>query len=746
MSTPKELVSAAAAGADVELIAPFRLPELVVDGLAVVLSHFFGTRGLGHGAYLCNVLRRYAHTAVKQRVAGPDGPRMEILTAPCPNVASAAAAPDARNLARYRGLTTQGIKDMWEHHQHEHGLDAPLDTAMLAEFVPADLWIVLGAVIAEGPKVAAARITHLLAAEAKRPIRADRRHQDAGEWTTISPEQIRRWTAAARALVATLKELADSSLLLANGLHAWTTAPTIRRPATDQRATDTSAPARWQIRALWQRVNADVTRRLPDGYATEREAITALTRFALLHGGLWTPMRLRTLVLLLAVTGLRIGALSRLRVGDFKRDWISPDGERMACLATRPRKTKRDEWISPKPLPPGAAEVIECWLAFVERLARRPLRPDEPLLPALRPTQPEDILRPWGKAAIQVTVAGANSARQRRLALIARGEDPTHGYTPHTYRSYVAQAVRSLEAHGYLDAERVAVPQHWIAEALLDHGMEGLPALYGGGSKDQDRIRLAVHGTRVTWLLLTTSLGARKGPDGEAFARTLRARAALAAELERLGADVDAAFAYAPTGGRDPNGEVLARLDGLLRAHALVRRERQAFDELAAIDGELQRLRHDPARQIDLPDVEGAEPADLDAITRAELEADPPAGTEGDAPVDRRRWISAQEFAHVAAVSPATPPRWLGQGGRAPQLPFAEGDPRNPWSADRVPVDDHLGQNRRRILVDGLAASWLAADPQRQARLNALLSTPGPDSWAPEQCAAPLLAPPWMTS
>jgi hypothetical protein len=104
-----------------------------------------------------------------------------------------------------------------------------------------------------------------------------------------------------------------------------------------------------------------------------------------------------------------------------------------------------------------------------------------------------------------------------------------------------------------------------------------------------------------------------------------------------------------------------------------------------------------------------------------------------------------QEFAGAIGASPATLPRWLGQGGRAPQLPFGDGDTRNPWPADRVPVDDSLGPRRRRILADGLSQSWLASDPPRAQRLEELLAQPGPDGWTPEQCAAPPAPPAWMT-
>lgn len=713
----------AANAVDVELVDAFGLPAEGVTGVALVLSRVLGEHGISLSRYLCRLLRAYAHAPVT--LAG------QTLPAPCPDVERPGYCPQGPEVAARFEVTAQGFRDLYRRHKLLHGSDVPLDLDMLRAFVPAELWRVLVALIADGPELAGDRVNVALAIEAETPIRRDRRHRS--DAVTPSQSALSGVAGAARAVFRSLVALGLSPAL-SGPLQRWQRVPPVSTPVSQQTPGDTTAPARWRVRELWQRLDADIGRRLPDGYADELEAIASMTADQMRRSGLFLLLRIRVVVMLMVVCGMRVGAISRLKVGHYLREWPCPDGEQRPAIAARPGKTRRDEWVSPKPLPTGAAAVIETYLAYMTRRLG-PLDPDGPLLHAgIRD-------RPFRRRDITKAVGGV-TGRQR--ALIPRGADPTHGYTCHPYRSACAQMLRSLEAHEWLAANRISASQHWLAEALLDHALAGLDALYGGASKDEDRERLTIVATELTWRMLTTDLGARRGPDGNAYRAALQARLALHADVDELAARIDASFASAeaPRRREVTIADLMASIEGLTRVHALVRIERTTRDELAAVERELELLRADPAKQVPLADRADAAPDDLEAIEAGVL-----AGgslRRRRAAKRRRQWWGVQEFAGAIDVSPATLPRWLGQAGRPPQLPFGNGDPRNPWRADRVPIDDSLGARRRRILVDGLSEAWLAADPARTAALEALLTTPGPEGWSEEQCATPLAKPAWM--
>lgn len=199
---------------------------------------------------------------------------------------------------------------------------------------------------------------------------------------------------------------------------------------------------------------------------------------------------------------------------------------------------------------------------------------------------PEEHARRWASRSIEHVFGGTTGQIRALIPPGPRGR-PNPRLHRHTFRSFAAQTIRSLDGHDWLVRERVDASPHWVAEGLLDHGLAGLDALYGGASKAPDRERLAAIGIRLNWALVTTDAGERRDYDEPAFDRALHAHQALTVELTRLGEEVDQAFAAKPTPpGEDLVAALLARIEEMMRAHSLVRQERQAFEQLVAVERE----------------------------------------------------------------------------------------------------------------------------------------------------------------
>lgn len=725
--TPRTLVPSSQVS--LNALSGDRLPDHVEHALALVISHVIGDRGAGVCANLCRVLRRYAHTDVTLDNGA-------FLPAPAPHIDLHGRLGDPKGALRRRGLTTQSLRAEWPRLELT-GRAMPLD--LLHDLIPVDPWPLIGALIVEGPQVAIARLEMALLVEAAEPIRfPDRRHEPDSR---TSDSQLSLLGNAANALVKTLVKLQVRSPLLGPALGGWRDVLNVNVPKNGTPATLTTAPSRTEVRLLWQKVQADIARRLPGvDELGELEAIRRLRPKQVVALGLFTPLRLRVLIILIAVVGSRVGAIPRLRRCDYVRDHRFSDGSRGPAIALRPGKRKIAPRVHWKGLPEGAAAIIDSYLAFMEH-SIGPFSPHDegPLLHAYR-----KLDHPWQAEAIGAYVGGI-SGKSPKPALLPRGADPTWGFTAHTFRSWTAQTIRSMDAHDLLAEWRVDATQDWICEALLDHALTDMPSLYGGASKDPDRERLSAIGTRLTWELLTGEAGARRVRDGASYGRALQAQAALSAEVNQLGREVDHAFQSPMPAGEDRVAQLLGRVEQLMHAHALVRRERQAYEQLVAIERELEAIRHDPARLVLVPDdaKDHLINDDLEAI-EAEIRAGAGRPVDERRPVAVREWISVQEMRELAAVSAATIPRWLGQGARPPQLPFAPDDPRNPWPPDRVPVDDSLGQRHRRIITAGISETFLMAAAGRIERLEAILATPGPEGWRRAHVEAPLVKPGWL--
>jgi integrase len=351
--------------------------------IGLVLSRLLGAHGASISRPLAAALRRYAHA----RAILDDG---SVFEPPAPWVDPLRGACTVATVLSRHGLSTTTFKDWCSEYMVENGGAVPLPYDLLQELVADDLWPVLGLLIADGPRVAAARMDRVLLSEAHRPLqRVDRRHaprpQDKPRRT--GQHQLKQLQWAMRAVNSTLVDLSARSSLLGASLNEWDRAPVISAPAGDDDQTDTTAPRRPAVRLLWQRTQADIARRLPMAAELgEVAALERLNRLSLVRSGLFHPLRLRALLVLLAVVGARVGAIGRLRVGDLEDDRLRPDGSRGPAIVLRPAKRMRDDVLRYKPIPRGAAEVIRSYLIFLAGVQGRPLDPHEPLFVLRRRT------------------------------------------------------------------------------------------------------------------------------------------------------------------------------------------------------------------------------------------------------------------------------------------------------------------------------------------------------------------------
>lgn len=712
--------------------------------ISLVLTDFCA-HGVGQTYALSKFLRHYAHASYRE-----DGREHE---GPCSYVDS--DAPDRRDAPLLFGHDNYSFKAMCAQRARERGADVPLSPTMLCHIVAPDLWPVLAHLILDGPRVGALRSENALHEASTTAPRRTRRTLGR-EVTAPSDSWLSNLTSAANRLFRSLKAVRDLSRRYGPALdeRGWSTAPKLKPPQTHREMTPTTvAPRRHEVRAAWQAMQRDIAGRLPAGaWASELEAIGSLGQTKAIHSGLWRLLRVRAIVVMLTAVGSRVGALPRLRPMDLVEDFETADGRRGPAIALRPGKTIPPWVIRMKPVPQELFDMLKALVVFVERATGEPMDPTGPLFLL-------DLASPKAYTNQSMMKRVGGSTGSKAFVPLDPGQ-PNHGYGTQTFRSACAQMIRSLPARETLEAERVDAEPHWVAEALLDHGLTGLDALYGGASKDRDRERLSAVGIDIAWRMLTTELGARKEHDLDALVAAAAEQQALTVELAALRAEQDALLAHMDVEQPAQHGfEALWEQNrALIGAGRLSVRERSVSDRLVALAVEIRDLELDPDRRAVVPDDRpGWHALSLGEVRRlvrsrlgAPVEED--SWISGAPPERRREYLSVKEFSFVAGKDPSpssadgqtspTVRRWLG-GKQAPRLPFEHPDPRNPWPADRVPVDDRLGERFRRILVDGINPSWLDGDPGRRQRLAEVLATDGPDTWSDLRLATPLRYPAW---
>lgn len=278
-------------------------------------------------------------------------------------------------------------------------------------------------------------------------------------------------------------------------------------------------------------------------------------------------------------------------------------------------------------------------------------------------------------------------------------------------------------AAGFCEEHQLGVDPRQVVECLVDHRHISDDKLgYYGVNRVQGRERHSRIGAHIAWEMLATDRGARKTVDVEACRELHRRRRVLqgrAAEVQRDMAELSS--------GRAPEDvcEAVARLDAMQRR---LGEEHRLAAAILETDNQLSALIHDPRFRVPVPDdVEELEAVDLVALENGETRVD-----AMEVPERVRDYLTVSEVGEVAGVSEATARRWA----NGETLPHKDGDPRNPWDRDNIPVDDSLGLKRRRIHVDAIKPGFYDTEAKRQLRDE--LVARWPTGWSRKHAAAAL--------
>jgi hypothetical protein len=408
---------------------------------------------------------------------------------------------------------------------------------------------------------------------------------------------------------------------------------------------------------------------------------------------------------------------------------VRPSGGVGPALALRVGKTQPADELSWKPLPEETLYMIDVYVAITSKIlgelslkARdgRQLewREDGPLFLA-QLKNPERAIAP---DAIYTMVIG-----RKPRAGYAKGTPPLMprpdgrgAYSPHSVRRRGLQNVR--RASGPLtDAECGGVDGDTLADALLDHRISRDRLKYADLNTPQGRERCAEIAIRLNYSLLATEAGARTRRDGRAFRVALQQEVALTAEIARAQADLDDAEKALAQGGR-PSPKLVPQI------LFVGRRLDTLANKLGQVRAHKERLRHDPATRVPVPDdFDGEIEDEFDAIEAEVLGPQATADSDLPEPVPVRDFITVPEYAELGDFSPATARRHV----RGENLPYRPGDPRRPWEHDYIPVDDFLGPRKRRIRVAGIKPGFFRTEASRR-RLAEILSELPPGWRNPE--------------
>jgi hypothetical protein len=438
---------------------------------------------------------------------------------------------------------------------------------------------------------------------------------------------------------------------------------------------------------------------------------------------------------LLCVLGSRTGAVCFLRRSDLRSDHVGPDGRIGPAIALRPGKGYDEGEVHWKAIPRGVLRVIEVYLAITDKIlagtpnygphgpeSRRRQGPGDPLFIG-RLAQPHREIT--DSVMYQFLVGRRARPEKRRRGTSAFLPKPHGGgYSPHTLRSSALQMTRE-GARDHCQANNLPYDPDAIAEALIDHEISSDRYGYADLNSARGRERLSGIATKLTWEFVVTDRGARKQRDVAGFEAALHRHSVIEDELARRRKDRDEIVLRHRDAKTVPVELLLALVaddeGDVLRA------------ELAAVEEQLERLRHDPATLVPIPDdADDQEPTDdfADVEQRFAARSEPRSEPEASVPV--RNWFTVPELGYIAEMSPAQAARWA----NGQHLPHRPGDPRRPWEPDAVPIDRSLGPRRRRICVDGINPGFLRSASTHR-RLDEVLAE-WPRGWKEEDCRTPI--------
>jgi hypothetical protein len=700
-----------------------RLEDLTIsaDERAVVhclLSRLVGVsreQQLRGPTSICRLLLVYAATPVSHR--GIEAPPLlsDVTLRP---------VSGGPTVMRRLGIDRAVLDEAWLVAEATAGVHATLPIEWIEAMFEPVFWPVVAGMLRDGPVIANLRLRHTLVRWSRRQVPATR-SRPAGQ---IARASIATLEDVGRRLMRRACELREEGHD-AELLHRWTGIPR-RRPVTEGRTEVLRpAPTLQQVRVAWQWHEQRV---LAAARGVPRQQLADWIRYA-------PPSRVRDLgvtrfrawilLTLFAIVGGRAAAMLRLRRGDYIRAHALRDGGTGPILMLRPGKDRDAVVQRPKPLPEGAAQLLDAWLAFVcRRHGLHDVPADWPLVHGGRGPQ-----HPISYASVRGMFSGKPSTRHRkarRLAIVPHdptvlGRPPSAlsdqellGFPPHAFRRFADQTAR-VAARDWVGVHGGPADADDIAEVLLDHRVLKDPYGYAGISSEEGRERYAGVAIAGIWRLITTDDGARKTIDEPALRAAVRLRRSIETELAEMRAGIDRSYEElmsAPLAHARRARDVDVLVDVVTRqmhAARLVERERRLREALTEVNADIAALRSDPSRLVVVRDDAPADAASVDPDL-IELEEDGSRYVGGRRTLRCRNALTPAELASVLDVSVATVKRWLRGEGLRPN------DPMRPWPPDDIPVQN-VSERRRYILVDRI--NPLLLTEERRLRIEALLAT-----------------------
>jgi integrase len=651
----------------------------------------------------------------------PDG--HEVMPPPDPD---SPTPPFRGGLAGLRaaGISREELTHLWLEAEDRLGIRARLALELLDAFFMPRLWLPLANLVEAGPALASRRLDRSVSKTA----RSLSPYPGTEPGATMSRDGLHSRLRGLRGFMGTLCTL-HSLGYPSPLLEPWLALPSPAKVRAPRATTDRSGPPLRTLRLVWQELNEQVERKYgPD--ETASVSFQARRRSLWGSGGL-RLLRNRVVLMLFVILGGRRDALSRLTIADYEPRHLTHDGDVRPAIRLRPGKTismRQPRW---KVLPPGAGAVIDTYLAWVETVEERPLRPSDPLI--LRSTRP---LRSLSSAGLYHLFRGEPKypgevglvpKDVRALSTAAElSVEERRCYSPHSLR-HTAARLADISAQAYCREVATPLGPRAFVQALLDHEIRDDPYGYLDFSTERGRERYAAICIEGIWRQLSTPEGARKSIDVPALRTALRLRRPLEADLARVDGKLTAqrseleSIVSKRRGPLSPDSvvRVVARQAELF---GLIEEDRRLRDELAALNSEITAIKEDPRRLVAVPD----SAPDSEVVTDAEfVEADEDGiySVMGRAARRVREWITVPELGELGGVSSAQARRWA--AGQS--LPFSDGDPRNPWAASDVPLLS-IGPRRRVIPAEGISSTFLAVDG-RSERLTAMLSQ-WPSGWS----------------
>lgn len=336
---------------------------LVVSVLSHALFNYFDRTGVQGASEIGRVLKLYSTTSA---IVCDDAYPPLLDTEPTVHVSCECT------VNRRREVTGQQVRDEWADLKEERGVAAAFPPAVLAEYVPCELWPVIVALAKDGPDVFAQRLHNLVKQESKRDLPPTKRKPEGGKPSqALLDAHVKSALRLAKALVKiqTLKKHPARKLVA-----EWTSVPPIEpvysmTGPTGSTQVHGSIP-RHQNRAFLETLTDDVCRRLrmTPGDTDEIAALRRMPKhFLRVKAGLHEPLRNRAMMILLSVVGPRVESAVQINIEHVKERYRHSEGVSPAVRIT-PFKNKKGEIPRWKPIPYDAWLFLEVYRVYVEMI------------------------------------------------------------------------------------------------------------------------------------------------------------------------------------------------------------------------------------------------------------------------------------------------------------------------------------------------------------------------------------------